>query len=413
MVAVFGPYVVGGLRTEQIAVYFAGAVTGVLLLKHHRSAIRSRMAVAVTWLLYLVTAIVAATLSPASVGGWAPGSLGAGLDNLALPIAAFLVGTWLAAASRDAEAMVRLAMMWLVGLMMANSAAVALQVAGVSWRAWWSSADSSVTVAQLAEGNFRYSGLLNQPVESGFLYSLALVCAVLLLRKRPWLLLLCASVLTLGAVSSVSKIFLLFGAPYAIGVLVWTSRHRLRMLAALAGAVVVGVIALATGILDGWSGTYQLRQIMPASDQSLLSSLTASRFGEGSTLGPVVEAVWSASPVIGIGAGGLAIPYDNGPLEAFIMAGLVGVVCYLMTLLLVGRAWRANPPSLARSLLGVTAVLSVLASTGFPALTANRCASILWLFWGLAWLAHGQERRSVDRDGASPEQESEREDLAR
>lgn len=387
MLAVFGPYVVGGLRTEQIAVYPIGVVTGILLLVRHRAALRSRMTVMVTWMLYLATAVVAAVQSPHAVGGWEQGSLGAGLDNLALPLAAFVVGTWLAATSHDTEATIRLAMLWLVGLMMANSAAVALQVVGVSWRAWWSSAETDVTVAELAEGNFRYSGLLNQPVESGFLYSLALVFAILLLRRRPWLLVLCATTLTLGAVFSVSKIFLLFGGPCALAVLIWTSRHRLRFVAALTVVVILGVLAFAFGALDGWSGSYQLRQMLPTGEQSVLSSLTASRFGEGSTLGPVVQAVWSASPVIGVGAGGLAVPYDNGFLEAFIIAGLVGVICYVVTLALAGRAWQRNPPSLARAVLGLTTILAVLSSTGFPALTANRCAAVLWLFWGLTWVA--------------------------
>jgi hypothetical protein len=397
MVSIFGPYIAGGVRTEHLAVYGTAAVAGLLVLVHHRAGLRPLVALAGVWSVYLLTAIMAAVVSTDAVGSFSPGRLGAGLDNLVLPMAALTVGAWLALSAERVVPLLRIAILWLVGLMMLNSVAVGLQVMGMNWRPWWAEADMEVTVAEAAEGNWRYSGLLNQPAESGFLYSLALVLAVLLLRRRPWTLLACVVVLALGAVSAVSKIFLLLGVPMALVVYLWGSRQRRRDMAVVVGAGALGLIALVTGVLDEWSGSYQLRQILPTGDQSLLSSLTASRFGETSTLGPVIEAVWEASPIIGVGAGGLAVSYDNGWLEAFIGAGTVGILCYSASLALILRRSWTLPPGFNRAALGATGAVATLVSAGLPSLTANRCASVLWMLVGLMWLGGDEERRTSQK----------------
>lgn len=386
MLATFGPYVAGGLRTEQIVVYGVAAVTAVVLLVRYRWVLPSYLPLGGAWAAYLVIAAVAAVVPPASVAPWGPGSLSGGVDNLALPLGAFLVGAWLSLTAEEPRAIVRSAMAWTVALMLANSVAVGLQVLGVQWRAWWAASGAEVTVAQNAEGNFRYSGLLNQPAEAGFLYSLALVLAIVLLRRRPLLLVGAVIVLFLGAICSVSKIFILFGAPFAVVVYVWGSPRRRRDLMLIAAVAVVGAAVIASGGLNGWSGTYQLRHIMPSGGGSLVSSLTAYRFGEGSTLLPVFRAVWHANPIIGIGIGGLAVPYDNGWMEAFISAGLCGTILYTVVLVVAGRHWWSMPKGhLNRTIVGIVALLALLASTGFPALTANRCATVVWLLLGIAW----------------------------
>lgn len=73
---------------------------------------------------------------------------------------------------------------------------------------------------------------------------------------------------------------------------------------------------------------------------------------------------------MGIGLAGL--------IEAFVMAGAVGAVCYLVTLGLLWRVPRGTEQR-ARSLGYGLALIATLASAGLPALTANRAGTILWM----------------------------------
>jgi hypothetical protein len=402
MLACFGPYVIGGLRTEQLVVYPLGLAAGLSLSLRSVDEVRRLLSLACVWAVYAIVATASAFIPPSAAGEWTSSSLLSGLDNVWLPLAALSIGTWLATSSRDVARTLRLALSWLIGLMLVNTVAVGLQILGVSWRAWWSAMSVRVSVAENAEGNWRYSGLLNQPVESGFLYSLAIVAAILVIQ-RHWLLSVCLGVLTLGAVSSVSKIFLLFGLPFAILLLVRRSARPWRAVGLIGAAVVVMTIVAMTGLFDSWSGAYQIRQIIPQSGGDWISSLSASRFGSGSTLLPVAEAVWATSPLIGIGAAGLAVSYDNGWIEAFIMAGLVGVACYTGVLGLGFWRFRRLDPGLHRVVLGSVVLLSALASTGFPTLTGNRCATVVWMLLGLTWLGDPNAIRHPTVHGHRPQ----------
>jgi len=88
-----------------------------------------------------------------------------------------------------------------------------------------------------------------------------------------------------------------------------------------------------------------------------------------------VNAVVQSSPWFGFGAQGLAVPYDNGWVEAFVVAGACGALLYTAVLGLLVVAWWRRRSRFAGGL-----VLVVIgASMGLPALTANRVATLAWV----------------------------------
>lgn len=187
------------------------------------------------------------------------------------------------------------------------------------------------------------------------------------------------AVLTYGGFMTVSKVFIVVALPIAIFQLVGLRRRRGEVIAGLTTTGLLAYLIVKSGILPEWSGGYQLAQLLPSQDRSLLASLTASRFGENSTLESAVTSVLTASPVTGMGAGGLDTPYDNAFVEALIVAGMVGVFSYSGVLAWLYLSWRRQTPSAERTYLGGLVILVAGASMGLPALTANRCATVVWV----------------------------------
>src|SRR5690606_6090375 len=113
--------------------------------------------------------------------------------------------------------------------------------------------------------------------------------------------------------------------------------NRATRIAVLGFAGVSVYVAAMAGWLPAWAGGDQLRQVLPSGDRSFINAVTASRFGETSTLAPTIDTVIDQQPWFGYGAGGLATPYDNGWVEALVTAGLIGAAAYTAALLLMAQ----------------------------------------------------------------------------
>lgn len=379
LIGAMGPYVVGGIRTEQVVAY-GGLLLAVGALAGRPAQPRPEVNLTLAvWVVYLLFGVVGSWLPPVNSTRFELGSRLAGLDNLLLPVAvATITIALLETRTISSERVLRDVTLIIPLLMAANTFAAAAQSRGVSFSRWWSPAESA-SVALNAAGSGRFSGFINQPAEAGLLYGLATLCVIYRLRERPVAMMALTGILVVGGVLTVSKVFLLVGLPLAIWQLLFTLGQRgIRIFAGALG--IIGVYALAGGgWLPDWAGAHQLRQVLPDGGQSLVSSATANRFGEESSLALIIHEVWNSSPVFGFGVGGFRWPYDNGWVEAFVVAGLVGAACYSLIFAIFMRQIFRAKRSLERTLFALTLILGVGASMGIPALTANRATTMVWV----------------------------------
>lgn len=383
VLSAFGPYVAGGLRTEQAVIY------GLLLVALPFNALPMHVPVwgvriGSTWLV-LILAAVAGVAFPI-IGAPTGGEL-AGLDNLVLPLAVMLL-TWAAARPRNAATLLPWAAKLIPWCMAANGALAIIQtsvnISGLL-RPFAGASDIVQTTAANAAILGRYTGVFNQPAEAGLAYGIAGLAACYAWRNRPGVLYLVLTPIILGGLISTSKVFVLGGLILILWQVIRGPRAGRWWLALAGGATVVAVIQ--SGVLDRWVGHRFLERLIGSGQGDWLSLYTAGRLGDDSTLSSVVDQVSDMNIVTGVGLGGLHVAYDNGWIEAFVMAGAVGVLCYTATLLLIFVAARTDPDADRRRLMTAVAILCAGASVGIPALTANRAGTLIWLLVALSVLA--------------------------
>jgi hypothetical protein len=402
----FGPYVTGSARTEQIVVFVSFAA---ILTFGWPQVARARHFAPVPFLvlwggLYAVMLIatVRRPLDPAFYGAQ---PISHALSALLLPLALVTV-TWFWTLSADGADLIAAVAPVIVAAMIVNTAISLAQVATrnvaiVSFLPrFWDSSGSTGSVAVVAAGNGRFTGIFDQPAEAGIAYGVALFCLIWLTRRRavnPVVITVCAVMLITGGAVTLSKVFLLGGVPIAVlTILRGRSRVRVAAWGALAGAGLW--LAAGAGILPAWSGLTAIRgYAQPAG--SLTAQYSAGRYGAGGSLGPVVSDVMRASPLSGFGAGALSVAYDSLWIEVLVVSGILGLIFAAATVALLAFRWVGLRPSLEPPewhLAGGTLALAIGSSLGIPSLTANRAATLLWLVIGVLIAARPAVSRSED-----------------
>lgn len=396
----FGPYVYGGFRTDQPLVYGLVGLTAVFapwrwLTMPSPSPI---LPMIFNWSIYAVIATVG-VLEPIQHSlPWLPGSALAGLDNVWLPVGVMLLAVMYIRPNNRQS--VLMATCKATVLFAAVNAVVAVAETRrnltPTLQHWWSSGVNETgtrPTAELAIDYGRYGGLLNHPAEAGLLYGLAAFCALYVWRERPGRLYLALTPIMLGGLVSVSKIFLLVAVPVVLWQILRTRRSKYGLFF-IGGFIAVAVYQ--TGVLSKWRGTGFLDQLFsPTTSDGFIQHYSAGRFGAGSTLNVVVEAILHTSPLLGVGAQGALVAYDNGWVEAIVTAGLVGVVCYTVALLLMARLAHRLEGAEKSLAWGVTLVAG-FGSLGLPTLTANRSGLLLWLLVGILATPRIDEQRRED-----------------
>ena len=438
-ISVFGPYVsVAGLplRFEQMAVY-GGCFVALVLIAIKRAAAPKLPRQG--WLLVgLVVALPMVTLLSVVVRtargqGHSWLSVIAAVDSQAMPVLVLLLVAWLARPLVPGSPYLTAVARTLVIALSLNAGVILIQIVtgNSSWlRPFWAPG-GGVTVAELALGNGRYTGVVNQPAEAGLLYGLGLIALMWASRWSGLRIPIFAVVLAFGGLASGSKVFLVAAACAAVFA---AARHLTWRLRGAEAARIVGALLLGGVLLfsvSSWlsatpsqvAGLGQLGSVLgdassrpPAgttvmmSEPSLLDRavyrLTAGRFGPGGTL---TEAfAWSdpLEALLGRGPGSAddRPAFDNAWVEAFVFGGLIGVgVLAAIVMQLTRLAWWARRER-GLEFMGLALVLTVVfATTGFGSLTANRTTSVFWsLFTLLAVSATRavQERDAVPREGA-------------
>lgn len=418
--AVMGPYLVSGLRTEQLAFYGSAVV---VVLTQGPALVRALAPVRwllLVWGAYAGVAVVGGLLPLHNDTPWESGSLLAGLDNALLPLATIVtVAHWSATHSMQ-RLLTAITRVLVVAMSLNAVVALAGCLFGLDAMPWlrpfWAADGTSTYVAELAEQMGRYSGVFNQPAEAGIAYTLAAL-SLAYLQKRAQVPALWANVgwvlIVVGGLLTLSKVFV-GGLVLALLVVIAYRTHVVRTGVVALGTAAAMVGASLAGWFSGWGASVMAgwyRYSIEAGD-SPLYTLTAGRFGTAGHNGPPsiaapmqpsVDGVESSAapalpptgvgqllreirdehPVFGVGARGLQVAYDSAWSEALVVGGFVGLALVGLTLVLVvgTSLFRMRRLDGAHGfLLAGVVVLLLAACMGMPALTGNRESTLLWVF---------------------------------
>lgn len=378
----FGPYVFGGIRTEQIVIYLVGILTLPAL-----GALRpvGGLRFLIPWGLYIIAASLTVVFPNRTVAPELPGSLLAGYDNVIPPLLIMLI-IWTAVPSRSAQSILQTFGKVLATLVALNGvlAIIATRVdISTVLRPFWSSATTDTTTAQLAESMGRYGGIFNQPAEAGVAYSLAGICAIYVWKHRPGLLALVLVPITIGGLICVSKVFVLGGLP--VIVIYWMIAQRGgRRVTTLFALILVGLGVLQSGLLGEWTGfNYLARLINPDSDGGALAFYTAGRLSNDSHYNNVIGDALSYSPTVGVGAGGWATNYDGAVVEALVVGGVFGLILYVVVVGCIFALGRKGTDAQTRVFAILFGVVVAGACFGLSPLTANRVSTVIWVLIAL------------------------------
>lgn len=383
--SVFGPYVVGTARTEQLMVY-ASAIVAVI--RRGWSWPRFKPSAIPILLLLLVPFVISLLdlLEPLSNGAFGQYSVLSGINDQTLPVALILL-TWHWRSRLSPDGILR-PMAAVVVLAMSLNTIVAL----AQWRGWlpadvlqsfWTGG-SGQSVAFRAAAQSRYSGEFNQPAEAGVAYSVALLLALWLAMRssrgrRGVLLSMAVVLIAVGGLLTISKAFIFAGIPAALLFIVLSRSVRHWWLMLIVGGS-VGAVTLGLAQSD-WGGYGSLAALVSPASWNI-GALSAGRFGSQSTLAPVWDYVTHQSFWVGLGAGGINYAYDSLWVEALIYAGIIGLTCWIaLVVVLVKRLLqgRREMPRIDRGLAGALLLVVIGAAFGLPVLTANRVTTLLWI----------------------------------
>ena len=337
--SVFGPYIIGNVRSEQIVVLLS--VTAVLIVGWpHILAARSfaPMPVAVLWLVLLTVISLATIWPPSDLYGYSQSPIPNAYGAFILPVALMVVSWFwtLIISTRDIvtsiartiiAGMVSNALLSLWQLMSNN--VVVVGILPRFWAGGSGSPSATTPVAVLAAENGRFTGIFNQPAEAGIAYGIALFGLIYLVHvsKGYWtkLPVLCATCVCVGGVLTISKIFLIGALPIALVLIVRDRRGRGRTLCWLAILSCGYEMLKIGGVLPAWQNGPKMLNGLLDPTGSLITTFTAQRYGSEGTLDSLASNLLHISPWIGFGAGGVDVPYDSMWIEALAVAGIFGV----------------------------------------------------------------------------------------
>ncbi|MGW9268914.1 hypothetical protein [Microbacterium sp. NPDC055599] len=397
--ATFGPYLWESIRTEQAAVY--GLFLLMLPLVFSRFRPQGGLRFFIPWTLYIVIATLGVIAPSAGEMPYEAGSFLGGMDNVLAPLALmFLI--WSVVPEHDAERLLK-RFAKIVAVAMAVNGAIAVLSTRVDvaafMRPFWASEDSTTT-ADLAAQLGRYSGIFNLPSEAGALYGVAGLGAIYAWNNRPVLVALLVTLMTLGGLISVSKVFIFGGLPAIVLYWFWSQRGG-RKVAAIFGLVLIALGVLQSGVFAEWTGANYLgRLFVTSGNQGFLELYSAGRFDTDSTFTTVIGQVLAYNPLTGVGAAGWKMPYDGAVAEALIVGGVIG----LLLLGFVTAAMFTLPRGLDKSgqwFAFMLAVVTVAGSAGFSPLTANRISTVTWVMITLLVLVARDRRHRAQHEAAA------------
>lgn len=390
----FGPYLAGGIRTEQVVVYPSAGVALWFGTRRHRSVRSGALAV---WSV-LVAAIVLAP-HPALNGTYYAGRYAAGLDNYAGPLATLaLTVMWVRAYYPPRVILDTVCVVLVVCCSLNGLLAIAQLSLNMTpyLSYWWPSAKFDPDTGLIFSGPLdalalgRATGIFEQAAEGGNAYACGLFAAIYLGGRLPsgsrWIAGVGGALATIGGFLVASKSFFLVAPliggwqfsrePYAL--------HRWMKIA----VVSLGAYVAAVAVGARWRSSFLIADLTH-SHGNLLLTLTNGRLGGDNQSSHLWGYVWSTSKWLGYGPAGILGPYDSAWLEAMVVGGLMGITLLIVTLSYVGfrlfDGWNARPREVSAFAAAVF-LGALINSVGLPVFTANRVGSLVWTLLAVAVL---------------------------
>lgn len=386
LISAFGPYLVSSFRVEHFVIYPLAAAA--VLLRWRTiidRALGSGLTLFGSWFLLLLLGVIGMQALPATAPRWEYGSFPAGVDTVLLPFLVVLIMVGFAPRPTTAASLwFACRIIAVLGVLNGMLSVITMLIPDLTvlLRPFWGAEGTDDTVADAAMEMGRFSGVFNQPAEAGLFYSLAALSAIAVYAGAPLKLWPTLLVITVGGMLTVSKVFLFVGLPIAL-IYLFMQGSLIERLSRIAVVTVLAVGIFSAPFIQTWSGLEYLLRFADAGEQSVLELFTAGRWNEGSTLLGVFEYIYHASPLVGVGFRGLAVPYDSAWAEIVVFTGFLGVglliVGYLS--LLVYSFLLKNAAARAYGL--VLSVVLIGASFGISSLTLNRVSVLAWVVIGV------------------------------
>lgn len=391
LLAAFGPYIAQGpgLRSEHAVLYPLGALCVLLMLAGRRTLLSVPPIPLVTGVLTanllwisLVTVITPQYTSFALVA--------AQIENMLQPIVVLVVvGTYARASTLEQGRDVLLqACRWLIALLIANTllSVLSMFVDVSAFVAPFLREEEGFGSVWMAAANLgRFTGIFNQPMESGLTYSIGLLAWGYVSRiraRRSLAQYVMLFLLILGGTIGTSKVFLIGGFPlFLLYMFSLRGAGRTILNARLWLVAAAGIAGLAV-VLANWRGRTYFEILMSSSSRwDLLTLISGGRFGGQDThVKDLFVRVTRESPLFGFGFGA-EHTFDSTYAEFFLSGGAVSILLLLgLFAVLAWAGWKAASAGLEEGrLLVAVVVLLAGAGIGAPTVTINRFSTVLWL----------------------------------
>lgn len=251
---------------------------------------------------------------------------------------------------------------------------------------WQEVADKEMlAVATWAMMMGRFTGIFNQPVEVGMLYSLAvLLWTYAIVSKKQRLTLpqvIVLYLMFLAGLLAISKVFLI-GGVLLFTIYSLSSKALRRML--LIFFILLPLMGLSIHALSSrWTGFEFFSSYFSGYNPDYIEVFSGMRFTgsayEESFIVTRFREVWAEAPLAGTGIGSFSI-VDNAYFEIFAQGGTIALIIYMSILLLL--LWFSIRGALRKNeecrLLFFITILLLGAGMGAPVLTINRFSPIFW-----------------------------------
>lgn len=381
IVAAFGPYLIGGIRTEQLAVYMAGAVAMLSVIVGRRTHLPA-LRLAVLWAALAIVSITSGLVAPFGAG---PSLIG-GTDALLAPVAVMLVLAVACAAPAQRASVVRSVQITTVVMLALNGllalAMTRLELAPFLAEHFWSSGDG-LSIGERVLKRGRYGGVFNSPLSAGIGSGIGVVLLAFLVSTRQvrgaFAIFLSFGILV-GAALHQSKVTLVT-LPLALGVVIATSNRQ--RVTGLMKVAILGAASAWALVATGWWAEYgrdRFSALFFGQNGGSLGAFSGGRLGENTRLGELVDQVQTNALWFGYGPAGTGLPLDNTFVEVFARAGVVGLLLFMGWLLVLVGSWIRS-----RSLIekpqwiacGALLVVLMVGAAGGPSVTQNRAGTLL------------------------------------
>lgn len=396
IVSAFGIYIGFGLRVEHLILYPSVLLFLLISILTDKKIIKNYFSIFGMWVVIVITGIIVTLLS---YSGTSISSIFADIESFLQPLALIALFMFSVAKPEPVSKIQRVSNV-LIFMLSLNTIFIFISmfsdISNIGSYFW----GGEESVAQNAMGNGRYSGIFNQPMEAGVMYSVGLLAWLYLSEKieiSKLKYIFGLYLMIFGGLITVSKVFLFGGLGlFFIGVFFNKKMRKLIFLLTF-WSVLLGYTAYYS-LFKTWTGLEYLFRFF-GSNENFLYLITAGRFGgDNSQQSSYFKKVWDQSPFYGKGFG-VTETYDSGFFQVFAIGGSVNLVIYLViliSLLLMGFMFLKQNNFKSESKLFISLVILIIASNfGSPTLTLNRVSIVIWVFLGVLIQYFHLERTSI------------------